>query len=294
MSASDALIKFVRKHAKRLHRLGDTALQAGSVEPVHDVRVACRRLNEPMKVLRPWIAKGGTRTARQLAKWRRAFSDIRDADVLLQSLEEPAAVTAVAEHRGTLIETIRLDRERAVVKARGRIARLETDHILERIEALVDKFKQNPDAADLLPRVENMWGQRAQQWLDSKESSEDLHSVRIKLKRLRYCTELARRMGHEDLQTLVQSFATMQDCLGAWNDHVTASARLARLATADAVISLQGAYAAAVLGYATYRAEQAEQARIAASMARPDIDAAARAYLCRLPRDDSTLQAGSA
>src|SRR5437867_1740435 len=82
-----SLIDYVEKHLKRFSTNLEKAIESGDVEAVHDLRVASRRLTEPLKMLAPWMDKGRIKvTLRSLRKARRAFRKVRDLDVVQASV----------------------------------------------------------------------------------------------------------------------------------------------------------------------------------------------------------------
>jgi CHAD domain-containing protein len=66
--------------------------------------------------------------------------------------------------------------------------------------------------------------------LPAAPAAEDLHTVRIKVKRARYAAELATREVGRPAARLVERLKTLQDILGTHQDAAVAEARLRELA----------------------------------------------------------------
>ena len=93
------------------------ALEGTDIEGVHDVRVASRRLRAAMDIAAPAFSRGWYRPLHQVAKdITGALGEVRDRDVLLESLRADRAMAPSAEHPGIdrLIE--RVESERVVAR----------------------------------------------------------------------------------------------------------------------------------------------------------------------------------
>ncbi len=72
-SQGELLADYVAKHRRRFAENLSLALDAGDVESIHDLRVASRRLTEPLKLLSRWTCRRKTRRSTETAHRRHAM-----------------------------------------------------------------------------------------------------------------------------------------------------------------------------------------------------------------------------
>lgn len=93
------------------------AIEGADIEGVHDVRVASRRLRAAMDIAAPAFPKRWYKLLHRTAKEiTRALGEVRDRDVLLESLAADRATAAAAEAPGIDRLMQRVDRERIVAR----------------------------------------------------------------------------------------------------------------------------------------------------------------------------------
>jgi hypothetical protein len=101
------------------------ALEGTDIEGVHDVRVASRRLRAAMDIAAPVFPRGWYRSLHRAAKEiTGALGEVRDRDVLLESLLAERESAPLAEHPGIDRLIARVERERAE-------ARVEMERFLD-------------------------------------------------------------------------------------------------------------------------------------------------------------------
>ena len=96
---SAGLEKIVRARVHELVSFADGARKGGP-EPVHDMRVACRRLLSVLKIFRGAVKSEGLRPLKRIF---RALRDVRECDVFIKVLnkfEEKNTRTAAARLSG--------------------------------------------------------------------------------------------------------------------------------------------------------------------------------------------------
>ncbi|MFN8161086.1 MAG: CHAD domain-containing protein [Solirubrobacterales bacterium] len=106
------------------------------VEPLHDMRVATRRLRASMEIFRPCFPKRRfRRTLSEVKALADALGERRDRDVAIRELESFAAAgpPGCGEGVGTLVEEIRAE-QRSVNES------LESEITPERLAALADEL----------------------------------------------------------------------------------------------------------------------------------------------------------
>lgn len=204
-------------------------------EHVHQLRVWCRRAQAALNIYEPLLPKRAARRLKaQLKRIRRATNEARDDDVFIQSLLTIEQTSDV----GDLLERVREHRaqvaQQVVAKAVDRIVRKEqfekrVDKLLQRVRRRTLHGGKNPKygkwAKSQLPQLVDRFLQSGRAEL-SDESK--LHAFRLEAKRLKYALELLAPALGQDVGTQVERLlSTIQNQLGAINDHFAASTRLA-------------------------------------------------------------------
>jgi CHAD domain-containing protein len=215
----------VEKRLDALRLTLPTAL-AGSVEGIHQARVASRRLREVLPILPPseghFVARILRRDVRLIT---RALGPVRELDVsliLLSELESsrplrPAAIRSVRRalerqraasfaEMLSVVELISLDRlsEASVAMAdaaAGRVALRRCRMMLaRRLTGRTSLLASAIEAAGLL------------------YAADRIHAVRIAVKKLRYAVEIAQELRGASVVTVLGRLKTAQELLGSLHD----------------------------------------------------------------------------
>ncbi len=208
-------------------------------EDLHQLRVATRRARAILRAARPLVDRGWADALRAELGWLgSALGPARDADVLLESML--ADVAALGEDAGSAagliaqLEAERSGRRGAVVEG------LSSDRylaLLETLEAVAPETVPRAGKGTLASvwEAERRRTRRAADSLAGDPPDDDLHAFRIRVKRLRYATELAaHELGRSRADDVVNSAKTLQDTLGAHQDAVVAEERVRAWAAGDA------------------------------------------------------------
>jgi len=241
--------ELVHQRVRRFMKLLPEVLNGERAEPVHDLRVWSRRLQEILKVI--FFANqenGAASLIRALRRARRSLSEWRDSDVLialvarrirrLRHSDEQRAWEVVHRY---LVKR----REKQMHRARRKLARRELFVVPSTIEDLLKQKRIDSDSNDEAVYAQfilTLSGSISQAYADwqaalahAAESTNraDTHNFRIRTKRLRYRIELARDIGHKELRSQLIWLKALQDSLGEWHDRAEL-ARSASLALANA------------------------------------------------------------
>lgn len=282
MTFSTKLVAFASDRLDRLSDQIDNTTQSADVDSVHALRVASRRLNECLVVMRPWLCRRDVRSARRgLHNLRDALREVRDLDVLQMSLSSPPPMLdagKLAHLEGLL--TKRRERERQF--AMKALKRARPNAVVRRCRDLFREFCEEFDDAEqtLADRFTVLFRGLADDLLaaDPRQSDGgDLHETRIRVKRARYCLELAHRVGVLSDAGLAERLTQLQDTTGHWNDQLIAARWISRIATRRSVLAKESAWSRALLEYAAHRVAAAEDDRRLICDRWPEIDAAVRA-----------------
>lgn len=229
---ADHLGKLVDKRLERLSHCRHWRNTDDPVEAVHDLRVASRRLRAFVDVFRPLLdADVVRRTEKPLRRITRAARSVRDLDVQMEHLIKRLGQASSDAERGALehlLEQLEVDRSRAGRRAEKRLDKLDFDELSVSIStALGETVARLPHersetgvlARKLLdPIVEQ--ASKDQPPNDGLEYPEEMHRLRIDLKRLRYGMELFEPVFGENYDVLYERVEGLQDLLGKYHDLV--------------------------------------------------------------------------
>ena len=198
----------------------------GEVEPLHQCRVATRRLRELLPLCAPEMSRATTdRARRRLRRVGRALGRVREVDVALQLVAELS--------RQGVVEGDAKDRLRQhLVDERGE----RREQMLDGLGA-VNTRKLERDLADIarllgMRHQTDAWaytlatqmGSRAQHLRNAigvagaLYIADRVHAVRIAAKKLRYSLEFALETGEARVKGAVRHVREVQDTLGRLHD----------------------------------------------------------------------------
>jgi CHAD domain-containing protein len=238
----------LKERVRRLFREFPGAL-AGEEEPVHQVRVASRRLRVALPLLASKARGRRVKRARAiLGELTRAAGTGRDLDVLVRLFERRlAGLDTPSTEQREILRRLRVARNRSRSHLADGILDLDIDRLrrdLRRIRA-----RGPADATTILERIREEQEQDGRELLEGlaavggRYDPETLHALRRQIRRLRYTAEVddAVRSGESGAST---AWKKLQDAIGALHDaHVLAVwlDELARRASARGQRSLAAA-----------------------------------------------------
>ena len=207
---------------------------ASDPESLHQLRVAARRVRAFLAVAHDLVDRDWANEIKAgLRDLGRASSDARDVDILLGNLRT---------------ELTRLD-VRDQVAGAALIRRLEADRreLHEKLLALLDSgsyqrvldqlaLPATPATSAPAPNLDRLARRELRRLaarvrrLGKRPADDALHALRIKVKRLRYATELAGAPAGKRTARVIAAATQMQDVLGAHQDAVVGEERLRQLA----------------------------------------------------------------
>jgi CHAD domain-containing protein len=206
----------------RAIRAHEPGVRAGrDPEDLHQMRVGVRRLRAILRAGRAFFDAGCVGRLRSELDWLGAkLGLVRDVDVLHAYLRPRLAVLAGSEHRAGQRVLRRLAADRARVRA-GLKEALDSPRYPRILQQLETFLARPPVAAPdvSLPDVAaTEWKRlrKAVRKLPGRPNADELHAVRIKVKRARYAAELAGARGRR----FVAQAKKLQDILGDLQDAV--------------------------------------------------------------------------
>jgi CHAD domain-containing protein len=267
----------------------DGAVQAASADPLHDVRVAIRRLRSLLRVFRRHLPRDTLQPIqRDLKKLNRALGPARDLDVWLEFLQSDRVQSALAGNRlwpPFLQHQMRVRRlEQPAVKRHLRSARLVSTRVrlgrLLRTELPV-RLQRGPAAP-----AERLAAKHMRRALDRAlkrgklrhaDSPAKLHKLRILLRKVRYLGEFFGPLLGRPLGKLTKRIHQAEQALGRIHDTEMAMQHLHR----------SGPTAPRLLRLMLQRRREAERKQLLTAWRRLDekkLLTAARARLKRLAK----------
>jgi CHAD domain-containing protein len=198
---------------------------AGEIEPIHQLRVATRRLRAALDLFSHVINANQQRLLRRDLAWiAQTAGAVRECDIMAETIHgrSPKLDDPLASSLATLyaaLETRRRGELAALaelvgsVRFHAMVARLHAPRINRR----GTDTPLGPVAAGLLqPIVRSI--RRAGAKLGDDATSEVVHRLRVRIKRLRYELEMLSALGGKRHRKALKRLEAMQDLLGTYND----------------------------------------------------------------------------
>lgn len=213
-----ALVRAIRAHEPG-------ARSGRDPEDLHQMRVAVRRLRAVLRASRALFDPKVVERLRSELDWLGArLGLVRDLDVLHAYLQPRLAALAGAEHRAGQRVLRRLGGDRARARA-GLHEALDSPRyprILEQLETFLSRPPASTSDVSLPDVAATEWKRlrKAVQKLPGRPSTDELHAVRIKVKRARYAAELARAAAGARGKRFIRQAKKLQDILGDLQDAV--------------------------------------------------------------------------
>jgi CHAD domain-containing protein len=202
-------------------------------EGVHQARVGTRRLRSDLRTFRTLVDQTWSEPLRDELAWLAdELGTVRDLDVLSVRLRRTAEQLDEGD-RAALDELFdALASARAAALA-GLLDAMDTRRYVELLDRLVDGARSPrllPDAAaaadEVLPRLAaGAWKRlrRRVRALGATPTDDELHGVRIAVKRARYAADVAVPVAGEAAESFAKALARLQDVLGDHHDAIVAA-----------------------------------------------------------------------
>ena len=223
--------------------------KCGEVEPLHDMRVASRRLRETLRLFQQYYAPARFRKlSRKARKTTRVLGLPREMDVNLEILRRcqfagGLVVHATCEHLLALFEAeqVRLKRRLLREFERLELKEFENDLRLLSDSAVPPRSKTHRLFAEHQSAEFELFMQQMPQLLldkakpilefqptaDSLQNDTRLHELRIRTKKLRYALEILKPLlPATSGDPPIDLCRTLQDVLGEFHDHTVLIERL--------------------------------------------------------------------
>jgi CHAD domain-containing protein len=209
----------------------EAGARAGEVEPVHQLRVATRRLRATLRLFAPVLPAAPLALVNTDLAWLgREIGGVRDLDVLADAVKTRARRLSPALRRALEPVEDAIRERRAVTHARL-VEALDGPRrraLFTRLGALTvappreaQPVRLGDLAPDLIAPVRRAMVDAGRRLDGKKPPAEALHSLRVRAKRLRYALEMLRGLGGKRLAKTLARLERFQDFLGGHQDAVT-------------------------------------------------------------------------
>jgi CHAD domain-containing protein len=236
--SSDPQIRRLEDHVAKQHQSllrYDVGTRIGSdPESLHQLRVAARRLRAFLGVARDLVDSEWAGEIKEgMRDLGRASNNARDLDILLGNLREQIRSLDVRDQAAgaALIDRFEADR-RELQKAL--VAALDSGAYQRVLDQLA--LPALPGAATPAPKLDVLAARELRRLvvrvrrLGKQPTEGALHALRIKVKKVRYATELGGEPSEKQSARVIAAATRMQDILGAHQDAVVTEERLRALA----------------------------------------------------------------
>ena len=216
---------------------GDLGLRRGS-DPIHDTRVAIRRLRSTLRVFRKLLDASAIGDIDDELKWFAGeLGEVRDRQVQRRRFRVALADWPPELVLGPVANRINTDLHSDQLQARDRVTDAMDSQRYLNLLALLQKWRTEPplttppDMKALAKRARRAQRKADRRLADAVDEGDDvlLHSARKAAKRARYAAELLAAVDKRAKRT-VKHYKQFQRVLGDHQDGVVASATLRRLA----------------------------------------------------------------
>ncbi len=217
----DEMSAYVR--AIRAHEAGARA--GRGPKHLHEMRVAVRRLRATLRASRALFDPTSVDRLRDELDWLGdRLGRLRDLDILYAYLHPRLAALEGSEHRAgqRVLRRLSADRVRARAALNEALDGARYPQLLEQLETFLSQPPASASDVSLPDVAATEWKRlrKAVQKLPGHPSADELHAVRIKVKRARYAAELAHAAVGERGKRFVHQAKRLQDILGDLQDAV--------------------------------------------------------------------------
>jgi len=236
-----AVRRAISASVKRLLDNEAGAISGRGVEPVHQARVAVRRLRSDLRTFRELVDARWSGKLRQELRWLGGeLGAVRDYDVFISRLRSAAARSGAAgdPNVAALIAAAREARSAARARMVEALRSARYARLRERLELAARSprltLAARLTASQALPPIMKRRKKRirnAVEGLPTRPPFASLHRIRILAKRLRYAAEAVALVAGSQTATVAKAAERLQDVLGELNDAVSACRLLRRLRT---------------------------------------------------------------
>ena len=245
LSAGRKVSALARKQLDEFISLEPKVLRGDDPEPIHDIRVAGRRLQQILDLMYPKPRPPKLRKLRRtIRRSRRVLSAVRNCDVLLERVDKTLDRKQLANREvwSTFRDYLKDRRESSFRKALRRLSGLNLPGFYVGLKGFLQDTEESPapsrrvvsgdgalstaSGGPIQTRIgealKETWSDLAARVEQAREETTPpaLHAVRIAAKRVRYLIEVVHELGDGDSEQALACLRQVQQHLGDWHDLV--------------------------------------------------------------------------
>jgi CHAD domain-containing protein len=200
----------------------EPGVRRGDPDPVHDMRVATRRLRSTLRTFRPLLDRDRTEPLRTELRWlAHLLGDVRDGDVMSRRLAKAIAAEPPELVLGPVAARIRGELATRAAEARAALAEgLDSQRYTDLLAALDRLDLPTGTPAKRLRKLTRKAFRRADDRLEAATGDEALHEARKAYKRARYAAEALVPQAGRPARRLARRTSELQDVLGTHQDTI--------------------------------------------------------------------------
>lgn len=205
------------------------AAQNGDVEPVHQVRVASRRLRAAIRLFSPYIQSIKPRDIEERLKWIGAQAGaVRELDMLerLSRKTVKKLDPAIVKDLDPMWEEFRDRRKEAAENLNRALNSLRYKALAKRLSGRIEITAEGDVAfASVAPKLISPMLKsaiKAGEKLGEDPPPDQLHKLRKRSKNARYTLEMMMGLGGKDLRQVLKRLEDLQEVLGDYHDAAVA------------------------------------------------------------------------
>ena len=229
MTLRDYALRQIDRHLDRFSAQTKSVLTEPAPDPIHDLRVATRRLSQALRVFRDALPPEAPKEIRtQMSAIRQEAGSIRDGDVMAELFHK---LKLQRTHR--LFRVLAVNRIQQEEELKMSLKSLtSTDYASQWRAALRTSIPEDHDslayARKHLSKESHKYMAAGRKLVGKPRTPTELHQFRISTKRFRYTLEMFAELYGPGLQVRLGKLRTVQETLGNLNDCVVAAAMLHR------------------------------------------------------------------
>ena len=206
------------------------------MEALHQMRVATRRMRALLRTASPFLIPKWSKPVRREVRWIGSLlGKVRDFDVLLENFSQQFSDLPEKDRRGLTWILTTFENQRSIARAKL-LEGLRSDRYLQFLDDLENSLIQIPQRPTTLTLIDvtrksihKLFDAIAQSHVPAH--SEELHRIRILLKRSRYAIELSAPFLGKIGKSFLQQAKRTQELLGHVQDTIVGEQRILEIQT---------------------------------------------------------------
>jgi CHAD domain-containing protein len=192
-----------------------------SVKVVHRLRTTTRRMESLIEYLHPKLTRKQSDAMQELGALRKRAGKVRDLDIQMDLLKQGIGNGSATVDRRSLTQALQEKRSRQADRLVAAARKIERSRLFTHLQKIEAQAMMQPDsfgdASTPLRQAETQLTELAAEFVGhARLKPRLLHSLRMRMKFIRYQAELAAESDEQ--KQFVERMKSVQDILGEWHD----------------------------------------------------------------------------